>query len=40
MLQPGDSAPDFDLGDGRKASALWADQHVVVYFFPKAFTPG
>jgi peroxiredoxin len=41
---PGDLAPDFSLSDGRSASALWgtseSGQALVVYFFPKAFTPG
>ena len=40
MLNPGQSAPDFSLLDGRSASALWEQGHLVVYFFPKAFTPG
>ena len=40
MLSSGDAAPDFTLGDGRKASEVWADRHLVLYFFPKAFTPG
>ncbi len=40
FLKKGDAAPDFDLGDGRRASEVWADKHLVLYFFPKAFTPG
>lgn len=40
FLAKGDTAPDFPLGDGRNASDVWADQHLVLYFFPKAFTPG
>ncbi len=40
MLETGQTAPDFDLGDDRKASDIWAEKHLVLYFFPKAFTPG
>lgn len=40
LLSKGTAAPDFDLGDGRKASEVWAEKHLVLYFFPKAFTPG
>ncbi|MEI2702750.1 MAG: thioredoxin-dependent thiol peroxidase [Baekduia sp.] len=43
MLQPGDAAPDFTLpdhaGDPVALSAL-RGQPVVVYFYPKASTPG
>lgn len=43
MIEPGDIAPDFELPDqdGRpvKLSAL-RGQPVVVYFYPKASTPG
>jgi peroxiredoxin len=39
MLQRGEVAPDFAIG---KASLYeWlAERGAVVYFFPKAFTPG
>ncbi len=40
ILNKGDTAPDFDLDDGTKASQVWNKQHVVLFFFPKAFTPG
>lgn len=43
MLAPGDPAPDFDVesSDGRRVSlASLRGKLVVVYFFPKAFTPG
>ena len=43
MLAPGDPAPDFegDSSDGRRVSlASLRGRIVVVYFFPKAFTPG
>ena len=33
-------APDFKLDDGRMASDIWCENHLVIYFFPKAFTPG
>jgi peroxiredoxin Q/BCP len=43
VLEPGDQAPDFELSDqeGRpvKLSGL-RGQNVVVYFYPKASTPG
>jgi len=43
MLQPGDKAPDFTLqdqnGDDVSLSAL-RGQSVVLYFYPKADTPG
>jgi thioredoxin-dependent peroxiredoxin len=43
MLEPGDAAPDFTLpdqhGDPVKLSDL-RGQKVVVYFYPKADTPG
>ena len=43
MLQPGDSAPDFELSDpdGRAhaLSALLAKGPVVVYFYPVDFSP-
>ena len=40
LLAAGEQAPDFALGDGRMASELWQGNHLVIYFFPKAFTPG
>ena len=43
MLEQGTAAPDFDLpdqdGDGVKLSDL-KGQTVVLYFYPKADTPG
>ncbi len=43
-LKVGDQAPDFTLPDteGRPVtlSKLLAQGPVIVYFFPKAFTPG
>ena len=36
----GEAAPDFDVGGGQRASDLWAERHLVLFFFPKAFTPG
>jgi peroxiredoxin Q/BCP len=42
-LQPGDTAPDFtlpsDTGDSVTLSSL-RGQHVIVYFYPAAMTPG
>jgi peroxiredoxin Q/BCP len=44
MIKPGDRAPDFELDDdqGRptKLSDLLAEGPVVLYFYPKAMTPG
>jgi peroxiredoxin Q/BCP len=43
MLQPGDPAPDFDLPNQDGDAVTLADfdgQHVVVYFYPRADTPG
>ncbi len=40
LLHLEDLAPDFQLGNGRMASSLWEHSHLVLYFFPKAFTPG
>ena len=43
MLSEGDSAPDFELADHRGDSVRLSDyrgQRVVVYFYPKADTPG
>jgi len=43
-LSVGDAAPDVTLtnheGQEVTLSNLWAESPVVVYFFPKAFTPG
>jgi peroxiredoxin len=39
MLQPGDVAPDFAVGD-RRLHDLLAERSAAVFFFPKAFTPG
>ena len=43
-LEVGDAAPDFTLAatGGREISLseLLGDKHVVLAFFPKAFTPG
>ena len=43
MIDPGDEAPDFELPDqdGRAVKLLdFRGQPVVVYFYPKADTPG
>jgi peroxiredoxin Q/BCP len=43
MLKPGDSAPDFRLRDDSAKEIALADLRghpVVLYFFPKALTPG
>jgi peroxiredoxin len=39
VLRPGDEAPDFAVGKTRLHGML-TDNAVVVFFFPKAFTPG
>ena len=39
MLKPGDEAPDFAVG-ADTLHGLLAQGPVVVFFFPKAFTPG
>jgi peroxiredoxin len=39
MLEVGDAAPDFPIGDATLHDWLAAGR-VAVYFFPKAFTPG
>ncbi len=43
-LAVGDQAPEVTLtnheGQAVALSDLWAESPVVVYFFPKAFTPG
>lgn len=39
MLEPGAPAPDFPI-DGQTLHALLDKGPAVVFFFPKAFTPG
>jgi peroxiredoxin len=39
VLKLGDPAPDFAVGDRRLSSVL-KQSGAVVFFFPKAFTPG
>jgi hypothetical protein len=39
VLRPGEHAPDFPLKVGTLHDLL-RDHAVVLYFFPKAFTPG
>lgn len=39
MLKRGQVAPDFKVGD-RSLHQMLSDKTVVVFFFPKAFTPG
>ncbi len=39
MLKPGDVAPDFAVGE-RTLYQMLAERAVVIFFFPKAFTPG
>jgi len=39
VLRPGDDAPDFEVGTTTLHRMLDA-RAVVVFFFPKAFTPG
>ncbi|MER3396504.1 MAG: peroxiredoxin [Acidimicrobiia bacterium] len=43
-LQPGDRAPDFETlthtGEKIQLSEVWANSPVVLFFYPKAFTPG
>lgn len=43
MLEPGDTAPDFELPNQDDESVSledFDDQYVVVYFYPRADTPG
>jgi peroxiredoxin len=40
MLEAGRPAPDFAIGDGTTLHGLLRRGPVVVWFFPKAFTPG
>jgi peroxiredoxin len=39
VLHPGAAAPDFAIGD-TTLQALLGTSALVVFFFPKAFTPG
>lgn len=39
MLKVGDAAPDFPIGETTLQRIL-KEREVVVFFFPKAFTPG
>jgi peroxiredoxin len=39
MLKRGQVAPDFRVGD-RSLYEMLKERSVVVFFFPKAFTPG
>lgn len=39
MLKPGEIAPDFAIG-GTSLYQLLEERAVLVFFFPKAFTPG
>ncbi len=39
MLEPGENAPDFPLGQTTLFKIL-EKREAVVFFFPKAFTPG
>jgi peroxiredoxin len=39
VLRKGDPAPDFAIGGG-SLHALLRKRSAVVFFFPKAFTPG
>lgn len=39
MLKRGQVAPDFPVGD-RSLYQILKEKAVVVFFFPKAFTPG
>jgi peroxiredoxin len=39
VLEPGDAAPDFAVGP-TTLHRLLQDRKAVVFFFPKAFTPG
>jgi hypothetical protein len=39
VLQQGDAVPDFPIGES-SLSKLLEERAVVLFFFPKAFTPG
>jgi peroxiredoxin len=40
MLKVGETAPDFPIDDKRSLHDLLKTHAVVVFFFPRAFTPG
>jgi peroxiredoxin Q/BCP len=43
MLNPGDAAPDFSVTDHQGHTVTLGDfagKHVVLWFYPKADTPG
>jgi len=40
VLAAGDEAPDFPVGDTTLHALLREQEAAVVFFFPKAFTPG
>lgn len=44
VLEVGDEAPDFEAlthsGERLRMSEIWKDAPVVIFFYPKAFTPG
>ncbi|MEX2419378.1 MAG: redoxin domain-containing protein, partial [Acidimicrobiia bacterium] len=43
MIEPGDTAPSFQLPDqdGRPVRlADYSGKRLIIYFYPKAFTPG
>jgi peroxiredoxin len=39
VLKPGDAAPDFRVGE-TSLHLILGEREAVVFFFPKAFTPG
>jgi len=39
VLKPGNHAPDFPVGD-KTLHQILKERAAVVFFFPKAFTPG
>jgi peroxiredoxin len=39
VLKPGEEAPDFRAG-ARQLHEILREREAVVFFFPKAFTPG
>ena len=40
MLKVGETAPDFRVDEERTLYDLLKTQAVVIFFFPRAFTPG